>query len=172
MQQGRPLDSSRKDSLNTKLRKRRQLSYLKGLRKEIEEVSEKHNIDAETVVEMIDELFVDMRKLMTSPKMPVIHLHSFAIFKPSIKAINFYISRFIQLIKTADNSSEQLPEGKYERLKKKIEVYWAVRQRFIAEKIGIRTWYCWRDLPEDLKGYGECHKPTPKNCHKCYEERK
>lgn len=168
-----PLDYSKR--INKKLREKRQLNYLKGLKNELAEVSEKHGITPELLMEMIDELFYDVRKIITSKKMPVILLQSFGVFTPSFKMINYLLRTWIGIFREYYSKPDELPPEKYEKylkLKEKFRRYWAVRQRFIAEKRGIQTYYCWKNLPWDLTGYEECHKPTPQNCHKCYEERK
>lgn len=151
--------------------RKRNINYLRKLKDEIALVAKEHEIDESILVEIIDELFYDIRKLVTSPKMPNILLSSFGTFKPSYKKLGFLIVRFKEMLETY--FKEPLSEEKISRkenLLEKISRYIAIRNRVEAEKRGIRTWICWKRLGDDLKGVKECHRPTRANCRTCSED--
>ena len=150
--------------------RKRNLNFLRNLKNELEEVSKEHNIEIELLKVLIDEMFYDIRKLITSPKMPVITLSSFGTFRPSFKKINFLLDKCVQVMHKLLSSRFKDNNKGILTLNGKIKKYWAVKQRFIAERRGIRTWKCWKDLEEDLEGYQECHRATYQNCLKCRRE--
>lgn len=156
------------------MRKRKpNYNYLKHLKEELKETSEKFDIPVESLQEMIDDMFYNIKQLIISKKMPRILLQSFGKFEPSYKKIDYLIWRWIRYIRDElrPNPDEE-SQKKCEKFKGKIRDLWAVRQRRAAEQRGLRTWYCWRDLPGDLSGYEECHKANESNCMECREESK
>lgn len=150
------------------MKKKRNYHYLKNLKDEFKQVSEEYDIPLDDLKEMFDELFLQLRKWIVSPKMPKIILHSFGIFEPSINKIELLIWRRIKKLRELPDTEEN--KKKRETLKKKIRYAWAIKQRHIAEKRGIRTFQCWKELDADLTGYEECHRPTEQNCHRCKSE--
>jgi hypothetical protein len=145
-------------------KKKKNFNYLRKLKNELEEVSKKHDIDIELLKTLIDEMFYDIRVLIVSPKMPVVTLSSFGTFRPSFFKINFLLARKLRFLR---NRKKFETQRVIQATKKEISRYWAVKQRYIAERRGIRTWKCWSDLGDDLKDYQECHRATYKNCLKC-----
>ena len=132
-------------------------------------MADQFSLEEKELVEMIDVMFFDMKKLLTSPKMPEIILHFFGKLTPSVKYMKYRISKNIGLIREFREKDENKYERMIEILKFKIKKYWATVKRKEAEKRGILTWYCWRDLNDDLEGYKDCNKYTGKNCQRCKE---
>lgn len=115
---------------------RRKFSYILKYEDDIKELSQKHNLDFEESIYMIDYFFKTFKDFITEEKMPKIQITNLGTFKPTIGKLNYQIRMTLFYYRIGSISREKTV--------KRISKLWAIKQRLIKESMGIATWDCWR----------------------------
>ena len=145
---------------------KRNYNWLRRMDKELDTLCAEYDIEKDELKIILDEIFRDIRNCIDSKKMPSVVLKGFGRFSVTKSKLRRSLrGKIFDLRKMRDSGVDNL--NYFLKLKKDVRQLWAINQRLIAEKRGIRTWLCWKRLNDDLEGHEKCHEARYDNCLKC-----